>query len=181
MWKVCGEDKPSLLTKIFGIFEIQNTLKVSSYYIGMENLFLNIEPNVKVYDLKGSELNRFVIPQEGVIQTLLDTNFKLDRNSQPLPIKSKSYKILEQALKNDSDFLCNMNVMDYSLLLIYDEESDVLKMGIIDYLRMYDLEKQIEHMGKKIMKGVNPTITKPEDYKERFLNAMSKLFYAGSL
>lgn len=51
----------------------------------MENLFFGIpdSKDISVYDLKGSETNRFLKKPGG---TLLDTNFKIDRNAEPLPI-----------------------------------------------------------------------------------------------
>ena len=49
----------------------------------MENLTLNFNSGVDVYDLKGSETNRFLNKREG---TMLDTNFIIDRNSEPIPI-----------------------------------------------------------------------------------------------
>lgn len=54
----------------------------------MQNIFyqLKIEQQI-VYDLKGSETNRFAIPQLGKLFTGLDTNFKIDRNGEPIPLK----------------------------------------------------------------------------------------------
>ena len=146
------------------------------YFIAMENLFFGIHPSPKVYDLKGSELNRFISKVSEGNQTLLDTNYRVDRNGEPLPLKAENYDFIDKAIKNDSDFLSTLRVVDYSLLLLIDEERSFVRMGVIDYLRLYDFEKHLEHMGKKIIKGTTPTITTPEDYKERFQKAMKKYF-----
>jgi hypothetical protein len=100
----------------------------------------------------------------------------MDRNGQPLPLKHDSFDYLDKAVKFDSEFLSSLKVVDYSLLLLIDEEKQYIRTGIIEYLRIYDWEKKIEHHGKKIIKGVDPTIITPEGYKDRFVKAMRKYF-----
>ena len=51
-------------------------------------------------------------------------------------------------------------------------------MGIIDYLRKYTCDKQIESYGKKLIHGLaNPTIINPENYSERFIEKI-KLYFS---
>jgi len=71
--------------------------------------------------------------------------------------------------------------MDYSLLVGIDEERKELVMGIIDYLRQYTWDKQLETWVKASgflggSKDVLPTIISPDQYKKRFRKAMSKYF-----
>ena len=75
MMRLYFEGKPSLLCKIYSLFEVH--LKGEDYYyVIMENLFYNIKsPDIVVYDLKGSESNRW---EKNRGKTLLDTNYKLD-------------------------------------------------------------------------------------------------------
>src|SRR5690606_9296018 len=54
-----SKGKPTVLAKTLGMFEVQCE-KNTSYWIAMENLFFGMDPDVKIYDLKGSELNRLV-------------------------------------------------------------------------------------------------------------------------
>ena len=50
-------------------------------------------------------------------------------------------------------------------------------MGIIDYLRIYTWDKQLETVSKKVIrKGATPTIVNPNDYMIRFKNAMNRYF-----
>jgi len=176
LWRSSSTDKQmSLLMKIYGAYEIHDEKK-TRYFIAMENLFFGMGPNVRVYDLKGSEVNRYITKKEDEKTTLLDTNFKVDRNGAPIPIKAENYAFIERAIKNDSEFLASQRKVDYSLLLMFDEQTATLRMGIIDYLRNYDLEKQLEFVGKRIIKGTVPTIISPDDYKERFKKAMKKYF-----
>ena len=177
IWSAYNSGTNSLLIKIFGVYEIV-TEKRSIYLFAMENLFFGMTPNVKVYDLKGSQLNRFTVKEEGKRQTLLDTNYKIDRNGEPLPIKEEFYKLIDEEIQKDSRFLAEQKKMDYSLLVIYDEKEKVLRMGIIDYLRDFDLEKHLEYYGKMLIKGSTPTTTPPENYKHRFRKAMKQYFIA---
>ena len=52
----------------------------------MNNLYFGLNSkDLKTYDLKGSERNRFIsFPKKG--DTLQDTNFKIDRNGEPIPV-----------------------------------------------------------------------------------------------
>lgn len=47
----------------------------------MENLFFGLKDDLIVYDLKGSEVNRW---NRKNTKTLLDTNYIIDRNGEPL-------------------------------------------------------------------------------------------------
>lgn len=135
--------KPSVLTKIYGIYEIQIEKRTPVHIIAMENLFFGMEnSDLTVYDLKGSPLSRFV--SKGTFnesRTYLDTDYKLSRNGEPLPIQAEDMEYLEKAIKSDTSFLASLKLIDYSMLLIIDEENFVTRMGIIDYLRIYDFEK----------------------------------------
>jgi hypothetical protein len=47
-----------------------------------------------VYDLKGSETNRWETKKKKV---LLDTNFKVDRNGEPLPVARENFWFINRA------------------------------------------------------------------------------------
>ena len=54
------------------------------------------------------------------------------------------------------------SLVDYNLLLIINLEKKLLKLGIIDYMRLYTWDKQIESLGKHVIKGgAIPTIVNP--------------------
>lgn len=177
LWKSNCKKRPSILTKIFGLYEVK--LKDSRfYYICMQNLFFGLEKHaeLRVYDLKGSETNRYV-EKKRKNQTLLDTNFKIDQNGEPFAIKAADKKYLDVAFENDTRFLKKHRLVDYSLLLIVETQRKNLVVGIIDYLREYTWDKKMETMAKKISKGgATPTIVEPEEYRERFKRAMNKYF-----
>lgn len=60
VYKLFYEKKPSLLSKILGMFEVR-TRNSTGYYLVMENLYLGLYdvPSLLVYDLKGSHTNRW--------------------------------------------------------------------------------------------------------------------------
>lgn len=69
--------------------------------------------------------------------------------------------------------------MDYSLLVGVDTERRELVCGIIDYLRQYTWDKQLETWVKSslvVPKNVLPTVISPKEYKKRFRKFMSKHF-----
>lgn len=176
MWKCAqsNQETPTRLAKIIGMYEVTSKAGGVKYYIAMQNVFFGIKPT-RIYDLKGSDFNRY-IPNPKPGQVLLDTNFKLDQNGEPIGIEEKKLKEILQGLRNDAQFLSNMARVDYSLLLALDDEKMVCKVGIIDYLREYTLDKQIEHIGKVVMNRTTPTIVKPVDYSRRFLETMERYF-----
>ena len=45
MWRLSYENKPSLLSKIYGMFEVRSK-NHTGFYLAMENLFCGMNPNV---------------------------------------------------------------------------------------------------------------------------------------
>ena len=68
--------------------------------------------------------------------------------------------------------------MDYSLLCGFDQQNNVIAVGIIDYLRVFTWDKKVETYLKTISGpiGKMPTIVSPEVYKARFINAIDRYF-----
>lgn len=61
--------------------------------------------------------------------------------------------------------------MDYSLLVGVDTQKRELVCGIIDYLRQYTWDKQLENWVKSslvVPKNHLPTVISPKEYKKRF-------------
>ena len=80
----------------------------------------------------------------------------------------------------DTSFLAKLGVMDYSLLVGIDEVNGQLVVGIIDYIRQYTWDKQLETWVKSsgILGGAGkvPTIISPKQYMKRFRIAMMVYF-----
>ena len=110
---------------------------------------------------------------------LLDENFLEFTNGRPLPLTDRARAIFHMSILNDTLFLSIINIIDYSILVGIDTEKHELVVGIIDYMRQYDIIKQMERVGKSvgmIAGAQQPTIIQPNLYKNRFQNAMEKFF-----
>ena len=211
---------PSALAKMLGAFQIivkQKNKEVKKHnLILMENIYFGIisetdatfnspDSNIRVYDLKGSNVNRYINKNmRNPGQVLLDTNFLVDFNKEPIFIDSNVYDRLKLALYNDSSYLEKLEVVDYSLLIIFfndkekeknnmnkmrisvdnvnnnfindDNDYRLIKLGIIDYTRKYTWDKKVEFYGKSILYGENPTIVEPTEYSKRFYSKLTKHF-----
>ncbi|XP_076280826.1 1-phosphatidylinositol 3-phosphate 5-kinase fab1 isoform X3 [Lasioglossum baleicum] len=184
----CQQNKqPTLLGKIVGVYRVSfknNTTNAAlrTSVLVMENLFYNRSITDK-FDLKGSVRNRLVNPDdmchEGEL-VLLDENLLNMSCDSPLYIRSHSKAVLNRAIEQDTKFLADNSVMDYSLLVGLEPNSDELVLGIIDYIRTFTWDKKLETMVKKsgILGGQGklPTIISPEEYRARFIAAMHRYF-----
>ncbi|OBZ68491.1 1-phosphatidylinositol 3-phosphate 5-kinase FAB1, partial [Grifola frondosa] len=197
-------NRPTLLAKIFGCFKI--TFRKSQKYQGsgkskstqmnllvMENLF---------YDRRFSKAQRAIRHVQSTgreNEVLLDENLVETAHLTPFYLREHSKRILRGALFNDSKFLADINVMDYSLVVGVDSMNNELVVGIVgalgfsrsfylrshnfslDYIRTYTWDKKLESWVKDstFLGGANkgePTIIGPKQYRHRFLSAMERYF-----
>ncbi|GBB85059.1 hypothetical protein RclHR1_11630001 [Rhizophagus clarus] len=175
---------PTVLAKIFGFYRIGfrnehtgKSMKID--VIVMENLFYERKVS-KIFDLKGSMRNRHVQSTGKQNEVLLDENLLELMNEKPLYLREHSKKLLTESLFNDTLFLGRHNVMDYSLLVGFDEEKQELIVGIVDFIRTFTLDKKLESWVKETGflggGGKEPTIVSPRQYKNRFREAMDRYF-----
>lgn len=176
---------PTSLAKILGIYQVtvkhlKGGKETKMDLMVMENLFFrrNI---LRVYDLKGSARSRYNADPSGTDKVLLDMNLLETLRTKPIFLGSKAKRSLERAVWNDTAFLASVDVMDYSLLVGVDEERNELVVGIIDYMRQYTWDKQLETWVKASgilggPKNASPTIISPKQYKKRFRKAMTTYF-----
>ncbi|KAI3617565.1 hypothetical protein CBS9595_003474 [Malassezia furfur] len=179
-------DRPTTLTKIFGYFRIGfrnahtgKSLKLD--VVVMENLVYGHDV-YKIFDLKGSTRNRLRQETGREYEVLLDENLVRMSRTSPILVREYSKRILRAALYNDSLFLTDMNVMDYSLIVVLDAKRNELVIGIIDYLRTYTWDKRVESFVKEtaILGGGGkgePTIITPRQYRMRFLTFLDRYFW----
>lgn len=167
----------TFLAKVYAAFTIRQGAS-SIGYIVMENLYLGTEPEkIRCYDLKGSEKKRWNESISKKTSVGMDTNFRLERNSEFISLEKDALYNFHEMVERDSMFLAKNNIVDYSLLVILGTSEKFCRFGIIDYFRKYTLDKQIEHYYKKINNfGELPTICKPDIYQTRFINMMRSYF-----
>jgi hypothetical protein len=118
-------------------------------------------------------------PSESGPSTLLDGDFLEFTHGRPMPLTDRAKAVFQMSILNDTLFLSIINVLDYSILVGFDEEKMELVVGIIDFMRQYDILKQMERVGKSLPMVVGseaPTIIQPPLYKARFTNAMERYF-----
>lgn len=178
-----AQARPTTLTKIFGYFRIgfKNTHTgkgVKLDLVVMENLLYGRHVD-KIFDLKGSTRHRLVHETGRAHEVLLDENLLHYAQTSPVLVREHSKRILRAALYNDTLFLTEMNVMDYSLIVALDATRGELVMGIIDYLRTYTWDKRVESFVKEtaILGGGGrgePTIITPRQYRMRFLTFLDR-------
>jgi Phosphatidylinositol-4-phosphate 5-Kinase len=113
------------------------------------------------------------------LSTLLDGDFLEFTSGRPMPLTDRAKAVFQMSILNDTLFLNYIYVLDYSILVGFDEETNELVVGIIDFMRQYDILKQMERVGKSLPMVVGseaPTIIQPPLYKARFTNAMERYF-----
>lgn len=165
--------------------------------------------------MKGSTRNRHVQSTGRENEVLLDENLveswfiqapsatpahhPTAAHLSPFYLPEHLKRILRVALHNDSKFLADINVMDYSLVVGVDNAVHELVIGIVgmydgytlfrsltihcysDYIRTYTWDKKLESWVKESTflggggKG-EPTIVTPKQYRQRFLSAMDRYF-----
>uniref|UniRef100_A0A0W0FRZ1 1-phosphatidylinositol-3-phosphate 5-kinase n=1 Tax=Moniliophthora roreri TaxID=221103 RepID=A0A0W0FRZ1_MONRR len=185
-----SSNRPTLLAKVFGCYKL--TFKKTGNDKGpgkakatqmnllvMENLFYDRRFS-KIYDLKGSTRNRHVQSTGRENEVLLDENLVETAHLAPFYLREHDKRILRGALYNDSKFLADINVMDYSLVCGVDSQNNELVVGIVDYIRTYTWDKKLESWVKEstFLGGGRgePTIVSPKQYRQRFISAMERYF-----
>ncbi|KAI0274930.1 hypothetical protein BC834DRAFT_921142 [Gloeopeniophorella convolvens] len=191
MSSAVSANRPTLLAKVFGCYKISfkksgkdkgsgRSKSTQMNLIVMENLFYDRRFS-KIYDLKGSTRNRHVKSTGRENEVLLDENLVQDAHLMPFYLREHSKRILRGALYNDSKFLADINVMDYSLVVGVDMVKNELVVGIVDYVRTYTLDKKLETWVKEsgFLGGAGkgePTVVTPRLYRQRFVSAMERYF-----
>ena len=95
----------------------------------------------------------------------------------PLPVQESAINLLLNASVNDTKFLSEIKVTDYSILVGYDQTNHEVVACIIDYIHKYDWFKRMEHAGKRLIQEEEEiTVLNPKQYRKRFRRAMLKYF-----
>ncbi|KAK7465276.1 Mitochondrial distribution and morphology protein 12 [Stygiomarasmius scandens] len=190
MGSAVSANRPTLLAKVFGCYKLTfkkagndkgpgRSKSTQMNLLVMENLFYDRRFS-KIYDLKGSLRNRHVQSTGRENEVLLDENLVHTAHLEPFYLREHSKRIMRGALYNDSKFLADINVMDYSLVCGVDSKNNELVVGIVDYIRTYTWDKKLESWVKEsAFLGGNkgePTIVTPKQYRQRFISAMERYF-----
>ncbi|GLD99374.1 hypothetical protein PINS_up008093 [Pythium insidiosum] len=187
------ESAPStVITKILGLYKVTHNRRLhkhTTYVVVMENLAYGFPPG-QIYDIKGITRRRFTVPSDEETDGGSETGMSpcrqpsmnagpvlLDGNLMeriPIPVRKTDLDVIESAIQNDTNFLARAGVIDYSLLMIFDEENRQIIVGLIDYLHQFDFLKKMESTSKASLTFRDPTIISPHSYQRRFVNAMHR-------
>ncbi|KAG0032875.1 1-phosphatidylinositol-3-phosphate 5-kinase [Podila clonocystis] len=178
MHQAIYQKRPTVLAKIFGFYRVgykHGALgrSMNMDVLIMENLFYD-RKNLQIYDLKGSRRNRFVQPSGKENEVLLDENFVEFMSESPFFIREHAKLQLSESLANDSLFLQQFNIMDYSLLVAVGDQKQELVVGIVDFIRPFTWDKKLESWVKDAVGSKEPTIVSPAQYRKRFRSAMNR-------
>ncbi|KAG0085425.1 1-phosphatidylinositol-3-phosphate 5-kinase [Podila epicladia] len=178
MHQAIYQKRPTVLAKIFGFYRVgykHGALgrSMNMDVLIMENLFYD-RKNLQIYDLKGSRRNRFVQPSGKENEVLLDENFIEFMSESPFFIREHAKLQLSESLANDSLFLQQFNIMDYSLLVAVGDQKQELVVGIVDFIRPFTWDKKLESWVKDAVGSKEPTIVSPAQYRKRFRSAMNR-------
>jgi 1-phosphatidylinositol-3-phosphate 5-kinase len=64
------------------------------------------------------------------------------------------------------------------MFVIINPITKTVRLGIIDYVQQYTIDKTLESYLKQTISSEEPTIISPDLYKQRFRTAMDKYFIA---
>ena len=110
----------SILSRIYGVYtvEMKDYQKVHLILMGNTLRFDKKDDITRIYDLKGSLFSRLVKGRTSHTSTLKDQNFTLNQHHvQEINLSPEDIEKINEIIRKDTNFLCSVNIMDYSLLL----------------------------------------------------------------
>ena len=132
-------ENESLLCRLYGMYNIMMAQGQEFLIIVMRNVIGDFKDNTVVkFDLKGSTYNRKAnFDMDNTNNNVMkDLNF--DEIEKNIMIGTNSINKLRDIVRQDSQFLCNSELMDYSLFLVKltlskEESIDIFGENIIEY------------------------------------------------
>lgn len=126
---------PSVIAKMLGLFQITIKNPVTGiefdwFMLVMENLFYHRVPDLR-FDLKGSMRNRKIQMTGERDEVLQDENLVDIIFEKPIFVREHTMTLLQACVWNDTLFLSQQNVMDYSLMAGFIDERFEIVVGII--------------------------------------------------
>ena len=119
----------SLIAKIYGVYTIKmEDIKEVHIFLG-DNLFFNVKQKISEFDLKGSTINRRVHEPFTLKNCLKDINLlEITKEDKFLRFRREDMRKICQQILEDVTFMTQHNLLDYSLLLITEENPDFKEM-----------------------------------------------------
>lgn len=135
MHQILFKSLPSVIAKLFGLFQVTiknpaTGVEFDWFMLVMENLFYHREPDRR-FDLKGSMRNRKIQSTGERDEVLQDENLVEIIFEKPLFVREHTMTLLQACVWNDTLFLSQQNVMDYSLMAGFVDDRLEIIVGII--------------------------------------------------
>jgi hypothetical protein len=210
------KDKKSILSRIYGIFKIELKDKGSINVILQKNMNdLPSETKLLTFDFKGSTVDRQTIDKKDIglnMQKLISKyNSKVLKDidlgivGMKFSLNYKERQKIISIIYNDSSFLQNLEVTDYSLVIFVHKyrKKDIINnkgcsriiesknkkyifnFAIVDFLGTFNLEKKGEKLAKSLvgyikkLKDTNFSVLEPNGYGMRFRNFCKEIIING--
>jgi hypothetical protein len=187
----------SLLSRIIGVFTFKFGERSKTRVMLQVNIFPKV-PMIGIFDLKGSKVDRSIAKSStGSTEIKPNAIYKdLDflNTKKKLHVEEIDLQKFKLGMFKDTTFLCDHNIIDYSLLLgiSYDYSSEIRPMvgtgkdkglyfyvGIIDYLQTYTTFKQLEAFSKNLIMLNVPkediSVISPDQYCDRFVSFLCSI------
>ena len=152
----------------------------------MENICILNDTCLR-FDLKGSTVDRFVSESSSNKIILKDVNFI--KSKIRVHLSRTEYENIIKILKDDFKLLRSLNIMDYSLYLVYYSDSinsiyphyclDNISISVIDFFQLYDSQKALERWWKihvRCLKRHNLSSVSSQEYFVRIVQFLSQVF-----
>ena len=113
------ENPESLICRIYGMYKLKMEKGKNILIIIMRNLIGDLKDNIICqYDLKGSTLNRKSNFDPQIVDKKVMKDLNFDEFEIALLFSENNSKKIREITKKDSEFLCNLELMDYSLFVV---------------------------------------------------------------
>ena len=154
----------SLLCRLYGMYNIMMARDQEFLVIVMRNVIGDFKENTVVkFDLKGSTYNRKVNFNMDNTDNIVMKDLNFDELEKNIMISENSINKLRDIVKQDSEFLCQSELMDYSLFLVKltlnkEEAADIFGDDIIE-----EQNKAVKQLNKDVINNSNNDIIENEE------------------
>ena len=114
-FKHCCENPNTMVTKFFGMYRVKlYHLRRNVKFVIMNSVYYTDKHLQTFYDLKGSTVGRDAKPGQAVLK---DNDLRKSLPENAFVLRPNQRVAVRQQLVSDCRFLCDMGVMDYSMLV----------------------------------------------------------------
>ena len=197
--KRLSSEIPSLIAKVYGIFQISIGSSSPKILILMENLSMNLKDPL-IFDLKGSiEHRRTTLSSYLDFKSMPKDKIYKDVDlfwvGEIISLDNEDAEAITLSLELDSKLFEEYGIMDYSMLLLietveqntkvsansincFQMKDYEMRIGIIDFLQSYSTSKKLHTTINTIRTDFTLNSCVPPDiYRKRFIEMVKSIFF----